>query len=128
MTSKKQTTTEQAIGMIEDQKDYRDAVWKVVEKTGADGALEMHLRTKLRLKWRNKHCVLAVVCKSKPTPGVQLRTTNGTFLLSIANVSLQGMCVELRTAIESSTQVKKQRVAFCGKFNLILSLFFCLFC
>ena len=99
-----------------DYKDYRDAQWKVEEETGTGGLLEMHLRTNKHGAWRNKHRVLTVVCKSKPTPGVQLKTTSGGFLLAIKKARLDGMSAELRSALESSEDLKKKRTAFCSEF------------
>ena len=124
-TSEKET----AMDTIGDPKDYREAKWKVKEKTGAEGTMEMHLRTKQRGKWRNKHRILAVVCKIKPTPGVQLRTTSGSFLVSIANAVMEGMTVELKTAIETNKETKKKRTAFCSKlffiYYFVVLIFFC---
>ena len=110
-----------------DPKDYRDAQWKVVEVTGFEGGLEMHLRTRQHDHWRNKHRILSVVCKAKPAPGVQLRTTNGSFLLSIEKAVMEGMNVELRTAVEANKDKKKRRTAFCSKFFFSRYVGFCFF-
>lgn len=112
------TMTEPITSMegLGDPKDYRDAQWKVVEETGKEGTMELHLRTKQQGRWRKKHRILAVVCKAKPAPGVQLRTTNGSFLLAIDKAVVEGMNAELRTALESCKDQKKRRTAFCSEY------------
>ena len=118
------TTSTTQGGQVEqvlvDYMDYRDAEWKVEEETGTGGLLEMHLRTNKHGAWRNKHRVLTVVCKSKPTPGVQLKTTSGGFLLAIKKARLDGMSAELRSALVSSEDLKKKRTAFCSEFFLFI--------
>ena len=110
------TEQEKRMETISSPMDYRESQWKVVERKGTEGSLEFHLHTMQRGKWRNKHRVLAVVNKSKPLFCVQLRTSNGSFLLAVENAVLEGMTVELRTALDLYKEIKKKRMSFCSKY------------
>lgn len=113
---------------METPKDRRDCIWRVVEKDSSAGDdLKWVLHIKAGNRWRNKHRILGVVNKSKPFPGVQIRSSSGTFLVSTDNLVAGNLPQELATALKDkdcSTR-KRKRTVFCGKCFLLI--YFCVF-